>query len=330
MAEKLLEVKNATKVFRIGSMLRGKRLVAVDDVSFDIEAKKPVILSIVGESGCGKSTLCRMILRLYRPEMGDILLSGRSIYNKQEYDPTQFRLDVQPIFQNPYESFSARKTVDTYLYNTAVRLGIAKNRREAEELMDESLKSVGMSLAVVKGKYPTQFSGGELQRVSIARALITRTKLIVADEPVSAVDASVKMNIVNLFKELKDKYNVSFIYVTHDLSTAYYISDYIATLYRGCLIEYGPAKEVMDAPAHPYTELLVNAVPVVGVKWDEEMVMPDTEEKEYSITHCKFAPRCPYATDECRAQRPELRDMGSSRKVMCFHPIVQARTAEVG
>ncbi|MGB4466078.1 MAG: ABC transporter ATP-binding protein [Firmicutes bacterium] len=330
MAEKLLEVKNATKVFRIGSMLRGKRLVAVDDVSFDIEAKKPVILSIVGESGCGKSTLCRMILRLYRPEMGDILLSGRSIYNKQEYDPTQFRLDVQPIFQNPYESFSARKTVDTYLYNTAVRLGIAKNRREAEELMDESLKSVGMSLAVVKGKYPTQFSGGELQRVSIARALITRPKLIVADEPVSAVDASVKMNIVNLFKELKDKYNVSFIYVTHDLSTAYYISDYIATLYRGCLIEYGPAKEVMDAPAHPYTELLVNAVPVVGVKWDEEMVMPDTEEKEYSITHCKFAPRCPYATDECRAQRPELRDMGSSRKVMCFHPIVQARTAEVG
>jgi peptide/nickel transport system ATP-binding protein len=330
MAEKLLEVKNATKVFRIGSMLRGKRLVAVDDVSFDIAAKKPVILSIVGESGCGKSTLCRMILRLYRPEMGDILLSGRSIYNKQEYDPTQFRLDVQPIFQNPYESFSARKTVDTYLYNTAVRLGIAKNRREAEELMDESLKSVGMSLAVVKGKYPTQFSGGELQRVSIARALITRPKLIVADEPVSAVDASVKMNIVNLFKELKDKYNVSFIYVTHDLSTAYYISDYIATLYRGCLIEYGPAKEVMDAPAHPYTELLVNAVPVVGVKWDEEMVMPDTEEKEYSITHCKFAPRCPYATDECRAQRPELRDMGSSRKVMCFHPIVQARTAEVG
>ena len=184
MAEKLLEVKNATKVFRIGSMLRGKRLVAVDDVSFDIEAKKPVILSIVGESGCGKSTLCRMILRLYRPEMGDILLSGRSIYNKQEYDPTQFRLDVQPIFQNPYESFSARKTVDTYLYNTAVRLGIAKNRREAEELMDESLKSVGMSLAVVKGKYPTQFSGGELQRVSIARALIT-PKLIVADEPFS-------------------------------------------------------------------------------------------------------------------------------------------------
>ena len=160
MAEKLLEVKNATKVFRIGSMLRGKRLVAVDDVSFDIAAKKaPSFYRLCGESGCGKSTLCRMILRLYRPEMGDILLSGRSIYNKQEYDPTQFRLDVQPIFQNPYESFSARKTVDTYLYNTAVRLGIAKNRREAEELMDESLKSVGMSLAVVKGKYQPSFPG---------------------------------------------------------------------------------------------------------------------------------------------------------------------------
>mgnify|MGYP001036905868 CR=1 FL=1 len=329
MSEKLLEVKNVTKVFRIGSILRGKRLVAVDDVSFDIETKKPVILSIVGESGCGKSTLCKMILRIHRPEMGDILLSNRSIFSK-EYDPTQFRLDVQPIFQNPYESFSSRKSVDSYLYNTAVRLGIAKGRRQAEEVMDESLKSVGMSLGVVKGKYTAQFSGGELQRVSIARALITRPKLIVADEPVSAVDASVKMNIVNLFKELKDKYKVSFIYVTHDLSTAYYISDYIATLYRGCLIEYGPAREVMDSPAHPYTEMLVNAVPVVGAKWNEEMAMPDTEEKEYSITHCKFAPRCPYATEECRTKRPELRSISPTRKVMCFHPIGGSRTAEVG
>ncbi len=322
MGDKLLEVRNVTKIFRIGSMLRGKRLVAVDDVSFHIDADEPVILSIVGESGCGKSTLCRMILRIHQPEMGDILLSGRSIFDKKLYDPTRFRLDVQPIFQNPYESFSARKTVDTYLYNTAINLGIAKNRREAEEVMDESLKSVGMSLAVVKGKYPTQFSGGELQRVSIARALITRPKLIVADEPVSAVDASVKMNIVNLFKELKDKYKVSFIYVTHDLSTAYYISDYIATLYRGCLIEYGPAKEVMDAPAHPYTELLMNAVPRIGEKWDEELALPDTEEAEYAITHCKFAPRCQYASNECRRSRPQLRDLGGQRRVMCFHPLL--------
>ena len=302
-------------------MIRGKKLVAVDDVSISIDNDKPVILSVVGESGCGKSTLCKMVLRLHRPDMGDIILDGRSYLDKKGYDPLQFKLDVQPIFQNPYESFSARKPVDSYQFNTALRLGIAKNREEATKLVDEALKSVGLSLAVVKGKYPTQFSGGELQRVSIARALITRPKLIIADEPVAAIDASMKMNIVNLFKELKDKYGISFIYITHDLSTAYYVSDYIATLYRGCLIEYGPAKEIMDNPAHPYTELLMNAVPKVGDKWKEDLVLPDMEDKEYSISYCKFAPRCPYATDECRNARPGETYLNETRKVMCFHPL---------
>ena len=277
MADKLLEVKGVSKIFRVGGMLRGKKLVAVDNVSLSIDDDKPVILSIVGESGCGKSTLCKMILRLHNPDMGDIVMDGKSYADKKSYDPKQFKLDVQPIFQNPYESFSARKTVDTYLYNTALRLGIAKNRAEADKVVDEALKSVGMSLAVVKGKYATQFSGGELQRVSIARALITRPKLIIAAEPVAAIDASMKMNIVNLFKELRDKYKISFIYITHDLSTAYYVSDYIATLYRGCLIEYGPAKQIMDNPAHPYTELLMSSVPRVGDKWEKEIVMPDME-----------------------------------------------------
>ncbi len=323
MAEKLLEIKGVSKIFRIGGMLMGKKLVAVDDVSLDIDAGKPVILSIVGESGCGKSTLCKMILRLYQPDKGSIVLLGHDYADKRSYDPKQFKLDVQPIFQNPFETFSARKTVDTYLFNTALRLKISKNRDEAEKLVDEVLRSVGMSLSVVKGKYPTQFSGGELQRVSIARALITRPKLIIADEPVAAIDASMKMNIVNLFKELKDKYSVSFIYITHDLSTAYYVSDYIATLYRGGLIEYGPAREIMDNPAHPYTELLMSAVPRVGDKWDHEVVMPDMEDKEYAITYCKFAPRCPYATDECRQQRPGMVQLNARRKVLCFHPLLK-------
>lgn len=325
MADKLLEVKGVSKIFRVGGMLRGKKLVAVDNVSLSIDDDKPVILSIVGESGCGKSTLCKMILRLHNPDMGDIVMDGKSYADKKNYDPKQFKLDVQPIFQNPYESFSARKTVDTYLYNTALRLGIAKNRAEADKVVDEALKSVGMSLAVVKGKYATQFSGGELQRVSIARALITRPKLIIADEPVAAIDASMKMNIVNLFKELRDKYKISFIYITHDLSTAYYVSDYIATLYRGCLIEYGPAKQIMDNPAHPYTELLMSSVPRVGDKWEKEIVMPDMEGKEYAVEYCKFAPRCPYATDECRQKRPDAKDMGNGRMVLCCHPLCQQK-----
>jgi len=323
MAEKLLEVNGVSKIFRIGGMLSRKKIVAVDDVSISIDAGKPVILSIVGESGCGKSTLCKMILRLHQADMGSITLLGHNYADKKGYDPHQFKLDVQPIFQNPYETFSMRKTVDSYLYNTAMRLGIAKSRADADKLIDETLHSVGMSLQVVKGKYMTQFSGGELQRISIARALITRPKLIIADEPVAAIDASMKMNIVNLFKDLKEQYKVSFIYITHDLSTAYYVSDYIATLYRSGLIEYGPAKEIMDNPAHPYTELLMNAVPRVGDKWKEDLVMPDMEDKEYSITYCKFAPRCQYATEECRKGRPKMLDLGGERKVLCFHSLVK-------
>jgi len=303
MADKLLEIKGVSKIFRVGGMIRGKKLVAVDDVTLSIDNDKPVILSVVGESGCGKSTLCKMVLRLHNPDMGDIVLDGQSYRDKKSYNAKQFKLEVQPIFQNPYESFSARKPVDSYLFNTALRLGIAKNKAEATNLVDDALKSVGLSLAVVKGKYPTQFSGGELQRVSIARALITRPKLIIADEPVAAIDASMKMNIVNLFKELKDKYKVSFIY-----------------------IEYGPAKEIMDEPAHPYTELLMSAVPRIGDKWaDDDMALPDMESKEYSITYCKFAPRCPYATDECRKSRPGETYLNDVRKVMCFHPLIQPK-----
>ena len=322
MAEKLLEVKGVSKIFRIGGMLSRKRLTAVDGVSFEIASDKPVILSIVGESGCGKSTLCKMILRQHKPEAGDILLDGHSYKDKKHYKPMQFRNDVQPIFQNPFEAFSMRKRVDTYLFNTALRLGIAKNRADAAKRVNEALVSVGLSLDVVAGKYSSQFSGGELQRVSIARALITRPKIIIADEPVAMIDASMKMNIVNLFKQLRDDYGISFIYITHDLSTAYYVSDYIATLYRGTMIEYGSSKEIMDHPAHPYTKLLMDSVPRVGDKWEQDVAMPDMEEKEYSLTCCKFVPRCPYATAECLKDRPPMQELEGGRKVLCYHPLV--------
>ena len=266
----------------------------------------------------------KLIVLLGLTAIGACLIAKNPEKRVDVYDFKRFRNDVQPIFQNPYETFSMRKRVDSYLFSTARRLGMASNRKEAEAVVDDVLRSVGLSYAVVKGKYAAQFSGGELQRISIARALIPRPKFIVADEPVAAIDASMKMNIVNLFKELKDKYNVSFIYITHDLSTAYYVSDYMATLYRGALIEYGPAKEVMDNPAHPYTELLMNAVPRVGDKWDESAVMPDMEEKEYAIAYCKFAPRCPYATDECRSDRPKVVNISDTRSVLCNFPLVKA------
>jgi oligopeptide/dipeptide ABC transporter ATP-binding protein len=252
--------------------------------------------------------------------LGIILILLGSI---KSYPFRSFRHDVQPIFQNPFDAFSSRKTVDSYLFNTARRLGIAKNREDAAKRVDEALRSVGLSLDVVKGKYSNQFSGGELQRVSIARALITKPKVIIADEPVAMIDASMKMNIVNLFKDLRDNFGISFIYITHDLSTAYYVSDYIATLYRGCLIEYGTSRDIMDNPAHPYTKLLMDSVPRVGDKWEQDVAMPDMEEKEYSVTHCKFAARCPYVTNECVTMRPEMVDLGNEREVLCFHPLTE-------
>jgi len=321
MSNNLLELSNVSKVFRIGSVLSRVKLTAVDEVSFSIPADDPIILSVVGESGCGKTTICKMILRMENLTKGEIKLNGVS-YKDMKRNNLKYYNTVQPIFQNPFEAFSARKPVDSYLFNTALRLKIAKNKAEATELVDDALKSVGMSLSVVKGKYSSQFSGGELARVSIARALITRPKLIIADEPVSMIDASMKMNIVNLFKEIKDKYKVSFIYVTHDLSTAYYVSDYIATFYRGSMIEYGTSKEIMDETAHPYTKLLMDSVPRVGDKWQKDIEMSDIEEKEYAITYCKFAPRCPYATDECMNERPPMKDLGGGRKVMCFNPLI--------
>ena len=318
----LLEYRNVSKVFRIGSMLRGKKLVAVDRVSFNIPADKPVIMSIVGESGCGKSTLCKMLLRTYNPDGGEILLNGQNIFDGKAFPRERFIREVQPIFQNPFEAFSLRKRVDSYLYSTAIHSRPNVSRHDAIEMMDAALHSVGLSLGLVEGKYAAQFSGGELQRVSIARALITRPKIIVADEPVAMIDASMKMNIVNLFKSLKDVYGVTFLYITHDLSTAYYVSDMICTLYRGELIENGSAKDIMERPAHPYTRLLMDSIPRVGDKWDENVALPDIETKEYALSYCKFAPRCAYATERCRQGTPDLRPLGrEDRMVKCFFPL---------
>ena len=320
MSENLLEFQNVSKVFRIGGMLRGKKLTAVEDVSFSLPGGKPSILSIVGESGCGKTTLCKMLLHIHSPTKGRILLEGKDVHDRRQYGKNRFFDDVQPIFQNPFEAFSMRKRVDSYLFSTALHAG--DKERNVRERVDEILRSVGLSLALVEGKYAAQFSGGELQRVSIARALITRPKVIVADEPVAMIDASMKMNIVNLFRKLKNTYNVSFIYITHDLSTAYYISDNIATLYRGELIEFGSSKDIMEKPAHPYTQLLMDSIPRVGAKWTDEVALPDIEENEYAVTCCKFAARCAFATEECRKGHPPMNTLSSTRQARCFHPLI--------
>jgi len=320
-AEPFLDIRNVSKVFRVGSIIGGAKISAVDSVSLSLEAGKPQILSIVGESGSGKTTLARMVARLIPPTGGEIILDGKSTVGRlNAAEMRDFRRRVQPIFQNPFESFSSRKTVETYLFETARNILGAKEKNAAHAAVDAALVSVGLSAERVIGRYPNQFSGGELQRVSVARAMIPRPELLVADEPVSMIDASLRMNIVNLFKNLRDEYKVTILYITHDLSTAYYVSDKIAIMYRGKLVEFGGSASVLKSPQHPYTELLLDSVAKIGEKWDKVVRMPDMETKEYGYAGCRFAGRCAYAKDICRTP-PPLVETEPGHTSLCFKPV---------
>lgn len=319
---KLLEVKNISKTFKIGGLITGTKLLAVDNVSFTLEQEKPTILSIVGESGSGKTTLARMILKLVEPTGGQIFVGGKNVSEmKKQIDTFKFRRTIQPIFQNPFQTFSMRKKIDTYLYETALNLNIAKNKQEAEDVIEETLASVGLHFSSITNKYLNQFSGGELQRISIARAMIPQPRVIVADEPVSMIDASMRMNIVNLFMELRQKYQCSFIYITHDLSTAYHVSDVTTIMYQGSMVEYGDSEAILTDPFHPYTELLLDSIPIVGKKWSDQTVnIPEStvEIQQKTATCCKFADRCPYVQDICRQHIPPVVDMSENRSAACF------------
>ena len=322
MSEKFLEINNVSKAFRVGGLLSSARIAAVDQVNLSFEKGKPQILSIVGESGSGKTTLARMVLRLLQPTSGEIILDGMSTSGRLNgAQIKEFRRRVQPIFQNPFECFSSRKTVDTYLFETAYNVLGVKGKEAALKVVDEALVNVGLSSERVIGRYPNQFSGGELQRISVARAMIPRPELLVADEPVSMIDASLRMNVVNLFKRLRDEFHVNILYITHDLSTAYYVSDLIAIMYRGRVVEYGSSAQILRQPIHPYTELLLDSVAKIGEKWSELVRLPDIETKEYGYTACKFAGRCPYVRDICRQVKPPVVTLADGREVLCFKPV---------
>jgi len=257
---KLLEVQEVSRHFSSGPFSR-RKVRAVHRVSFELSAERPEVFAIIGESGSGKTTLARMILRDVAPSEGRILFRGRDLASlRSGRDRLDFMRAVQPIFQNPFEAFNPLKQVDRYLFAAAVRFAGAAGRSDAERIADDSLQQVGLSLAEVKGRYPHELSGGQLQRCAIARALIPRPALIVADEPVSMIDASLRMTVTNLFRSLRDRLGVSIVYITHDLATAYYVSDRIIIMRGGEVVERGDAAEVLRAPQHPYSVLLKESV----------------------------------------------------------------------
>lgn len=260
MSEPLLDVCQVSKTYVRGGLLSSQRIVAVNDVSFRLDARRPEILAIIGESGSGKTTLARMILNIEAPTSGKLLFDGIDLATiRTDADRMAFRHKVQPIFQNPFESFNPLKRLQRYLFMTQRRFS-GTDKAESEITVDEALHKVGLSLNEVRHRYPHELSGGQLQRVAIARAVLSNPKLIVADEPVSMIDASLRISIVNLFKALRDDLGISTIYVTHDLATAYYISDRIMIMQKGRVVESGDARTVLKAPQHPYSRQLREAV----------------------------------------------------------------------
>jgi len=260
MTGNLLNVDKVTKTYQSGALLARSTFNAVDEVSFALDASRPEVFAIIGESGSGKTTLARMILNMIHPSGGAIRFRGKELASiRGRAARLDFMRQVQPIFQNPYEAFNPLKRVDRYLYASARNLAHAK-RSDLDSVCDEALMKVGLSLSEVRGRFPHELSGGQLQRVAIARALISSPALIVADEPVSMVDASLRMSIVNLFKRLRDELKVSIIYITHDLATAYYISDRVTIMQHGSVVEAGPAREILTQPKHSYSILLKDSV----------------------------------------------------------------------
>jgi peptide/nickel transport system ATP-binding protein len=302
--ETLLEVNHLTKVFSLGSILSRVRIRAVDNVSFYV--KPAEIFALAGESGCGKTTTARMILGFEEPTSGAIVHRGGQ-GGESENKKVWFTEGVQAIFQDPFGTFNPLRIVDRYFFETIGNFGLAANGKEAVKLIEEKLNAVGLSYDEFSGKYPSEFSGGQLQRISIARALLTDPTLLIADEPVSMVDASLRMSIVNLFKKLKEESGLSVLYITHDLATAYYVSDRIAIMFRGNIVEMGPVERVLMDPQHPYTRLLRESIPEADPKkrWGSRITLSDTEHEEYLRAGCKFAGRCSDATEMCKTESPK-------------------------
>jgi peptide/nickel transport system ATP-binding protein len=301
--EKLLEIDHLTKVFSLGSMISRVRITAVDNVSFHV--KPAEIFALAGESGCGKTTVARMVLGFEEPTSGAIIHKGKQDA-KSKNEKVWFTEDIQAIFQDPFATFNPLRTVDRYFFETVRNYRLAKNKEGAIERIDQTLHAVGLSFEEVSGKYPSEFSGGQLQRISIARALLTNPTLLIADEPVSMVDASLRMSIVNLFNTLKEEFGMSVLYITHDLATAYYVSDRIAIMFRGNIVEMGPVERVLMDPKHPYTRLLRESIPEADPKkrWSTKVTLSELEYEEYLRVGCKFAGRCPEVMERCKGIVP--------------------------
>ena len=315
--EILLEVKNLKKYFDISTgAFTSKPLKAVDDVSFYI--KRGETLGLVGESGCGKTTAGRTILNLYKPTSGDIIFNGKKI--KSRSDLKEYRTKATMVFQDPYSSLDPRMTVSDLIGEPLDVHKIYKTREERNERINELIKLVGLS-SEHASRYAHEFSGGQRQRIGIARALAVNPEFIVCDEPVSALDVSIQAQIINMFQELQEKLGLTYLFIAHDLLVVKHISNRIAVMYLGKLVELAGADEIYDNPIHPYTASLLSAVPVPDPKIARAskriVLQGDIPSPLNAPSGCPFRTRCPYAKAECAESMPALTDRGGEHFVAC-------------
>jgi oligopeptide/dipeptide ABC transporter ATP-binding protein len=312
MSEHLLEVSHLKKYFKVSA----GTLHAVDDVSFYIDSGKT--LGVVGESGCGKSTTGRAILRLHEPTSGSVKFEGKEITKLSKSEMRKMRGKMQIIFQDPYASLDPRNTISQIIAEPIINSKILKNKKDVDDRVHELMETVGLAERFVN-TYPHELDGGRRQRIGIARALALNPKLIVCDEPVSALDVSIQAQILNLLEELQEQFGLTYMFITHDLAVVNHFADDIAVMYLGQIAEKAPSEELFDNPLHPYTEALLSAIPI-----------PDLDKRRERITikgeitspinppeTCRFAKRCPYCTEECMASVPELREVAPDHYVAC-------------
>lgn len=316
----LLEFKNVTKTFfRRGWFTTQPGTTALNNLSLKVNESNSTILTVAGESGSGKTTLAMLLLGFIPPTSGQIFYRGKDINTLKGEERMVFRREVQAVFQDPFAVFNPFYQVDHLLTVPIKRFKLAHSKKEMREKVFEALSAVGLHPQDILGRFPHQLSGGQRQRINVARALLLRPKILVADEPVSMVDASLRANILETLSTLQKDYGVTIIYITHDLTTAYHISKSIIVLYRGTVMEAGDVDAVINTPQHPYTRLLIDSIPWPDLnrRWGETKIQAKEAELGDSSEGCKFRGRCPFATEKCKLPPPLYR-MSDLQAASCY------------
>jgi len=312
----LLDVKNLSKIYETPSaVISGKKRIIPAVHHVGLQIYRGETLGLVGESGCGKSTLARLIALLEKPSAGSVYFEGKNIFDYAKSEKKKYRRRVQLVFQDPYSSLHARRTAAAIIEEPLIIHKIG-DREERRRNVLELMEKVGLSRQQAD-RYPHEFSGGQRQRIGIARALILKPELIVADEPVSALDVSIQAQILNLFRNLKNDFGLTYLFISHDLHVVRYLSDRIAVMYRGRIVETGTSRDIYTAPLHPYTRLLISALAGADGERHRAIQQYRNEIQEEARDGCVFSPRCAHAQEECLRREPELEVYGGSRLCAC-------------